>query len=87
MWLYHHKDMENTAKKSSVLETTVLTISSLGLGAYCASMTSHLVMQAILFSLPVASLFASTRRKKVAVAAIDTPRHTAVEYLTGVHAA
>ena len=79
--------MENTAKKSSVLETTVLTISSLGLGAYCASMTSHLVMQAILFSLPVATLFASTRRKKVAVTAIDTPGHTAVEYLTGVHAA
>ena len=79
--------MENIAKKSSVLETAVLTTSSLGLGAYCASMTSHLVMQAILFSLPISTLLASIRRKKVAVTSIDTPRHTAVEYLTGVHAA
>jgi hypothetical protein len=79
--------MEITAKKSSVLETAVLTTSSLGLGAYCASMTSQFVMQAILFSLPIATLFASIRREKVAVTAIDTPRHTAVEYLTGVHAA
>lgn len=87
MWLYHHEDMENTAKKSSVLETAVLTISSLGLGAYCASMTSHLAMQIILFSIPVVTLVASRSRKKVAATAIDTPRDTAVEYLTGVHAA
>jgi len=62
MWLYHHEDMENTAKKSSVLETAVLTTSSLGLGAYCASMTSHLLMQVFLFSLPVSTLFAYSRR-------------------------
>lgn len=79
--------MENTAKKSSVLETAVLTISSLGLGAYCASFAQNPVMQAILFSIPMATLFASSRRKKVAVTAIDAPRHTAMEYLTGVHAA
>ena len=79
--------MENTAKKSSALETAVLTISSFGIGAYCASYAPNPVMQAILFSIPAATLFASTRRKKVAVVAVDAPRHTAVEYLTGVHAA
>jgi len=86
-WLYHHEDMENTAKKSSVLETTVLTISSLGLGAYCASFAQNLTMRVILFAIPTATLFASQRRKKQLVLAIDTPRHTAVEYLSGVHAA
>jgi hypothetical protein len=79
--------MEKTAKKSSVLETTVLTISSLGLGAYCASFAPNLAMQVILLAIPPATLFASQRRKKHQVLAIDTPRHTAVEYLTGVHAA
>ena len=79
--------MENTAKKSSALETAVLTISSFGLGTYCASYAQNPVMQVILFSIPTATLFASTRRKKVSVATMDTPRHTAVEYLTGVHAA
>ena len=79
--------MENTAKKSSALETAVLTISSLGLGAYCASFAQNPVMQVVLFTIPTATLLASSRRKKVAVAAVDAPRHTAVEYLTSVHAA
>lgn len=79
--------MEKTAKKSSVLEKTVLTISSLGLGAYCASFAPNLAMQVILFAIPSATLFASQRRKKQQALAIDTPQHTAVEYLTGVHAA
>ena len=79
--------METTAKKSSVLEKSVLTISSLGLGAYCASFAQNLVMQAVLLAIPTATLFVSQRRKKHQVLAVDTPRHTAVEYLTGVHAA
>jgi hypothetical protein len=79
--------MANTAKKSSVLETTGLTISSLGLGAYCASFAQNLAMQAILLTIPSATLFVSQRRKKEQAVVIDTPRHTAVEYLTGVHAA
>jgi hypothetical protein len=44
-------------------------------------------MQAVLMSLPPATLFFSQRRKKVAVPAVDAPRHTAVEYLSGVHTA
>lgn len=79
--------MENTATKSSVLETTVLTISSLGLGAYCASFAQNLAMQAIFVTIPSATLFVSQRCKKEQAVVIDTPRHTAVEYLTGVHAA
>jgi hypothetical protein len=79
--------MERTPQKSSVLESVVLAISSIGLGAYCASFAGQPLMQAILMSLPPATLFFSQRRKKVAVAVVDTPRHTAVEYLSGVHAA
>jgi hypothetical protein len=79
--------MERTPQKRSVLESVVLAISSIGLGAYCASFGSHLLMQAVLMSLPPATLFFSQRRKKAAVPAVDTPRHTAVEYLSGVHAA
>jgi hypothetical protein len=79
--------MEHTPQKSSVLESVVLVISSIGLGAYCASFSSHVAMQAVLMSLPPATLFISQRRKKVAAPVMDTPRHTAVEYLTGVHAA
>jgi hypothetical protein len=79
--------MEKTAKKSAVLETTVLTISSLGLGAYCASFGHNLLIQVVLLSIPSATLLASQRRKKQRTLAIDAPRHTAVEYLTGVHAA
>jgi hypothetical protein len=44
-------------------------------------------MQAILLTIPSATLFVSQRRKKEQAVVIDTPRHTAVEYLTGVHAA
>jgi hypothetical protein len=79
--------METTAKKSSVLEKSVLTISSLGLGAYCASFAQNLVMQAVLFAVPVATLLVSQRRKQAQSVAVDTTSHTAVEYLTGVHAA
>lgn len=79
--------MGKTAKKSSGLETTVLRISSFGLGAYCASFAPNLAMQIILLAIPATTLFASNRREKVAVSKMDTPRHTAVEYLTGVHAA
>lgn len=79
--------MEHTPQKSSVLESVVLAISSIGLGAYCASFSSHLAMQAVLMSLPPATLFFSQRRKKAAIAVVDAPRHTAVEYLSGVHAA
>ncbi|CAB4657762.1 unannotated protein [freshwater metagenome] len=79
--------MEHTPQKSSVRETVVLAISSIGIGAYCASFSSNVAMQAVLMSLPPATLFISQRRKKDAVAVVDTPRHTAVEYLSGVHAA
>jgi len=79
--------METTAKKSSVLEKSVLTISSLGLGAYCASFAQNLVMQAVLLAIPTATLFVSQRRKQPQPVAVDTTSHTAVEYLTGVHAA
>jgi hypothetical protein len=79
--------MDHTPQKSSVLESVVLVISSIGLGAYCASFSSHVAMQTVLMSLPPATLFIAQRRKKVATAVMDTPRHTAVEYLTGVHAA
>jgi hypothetical protein len=79
--------MERTPQKRSVLESVVLTISSIGLGAYCASFGSQLLMQAVLMSLPPATLFFSQRRKKAVVAVVDAPRHTAVEYLSGVHAA
>ncbi len=85
--MYHHRDMERTPQKSSVLETVALAISSVGLGAYCASFSGHLLMQSVLMSLPPATLFLSQRRKKAAVATVDAPRHTAVEYLSGVHAA
>ncbi len=87
MCLHHYVDMENTAKKSSVFEYVVLAISSVGLGAYCASFAHQLVMQAVLMSIPPATLFLSQRRKKASLPVMDTPRHTAVEYLTGVHAA
>ena len=79
--------MEHTPQKSSVLESVVLAISSIGIGAYCVSFSSHVAMQAVLMSLPPATLFISQRRKKATVVVVDTPRHTAVEYLTGVHAA
>jgi hypothetical protein len=79
--------MEHTPQKRSVLESVALAISSIGIGAYCASFSSNVAMQAVLMSLPPATLFISQRRKKVAVAVVDTPRHTAVEYLSGVHAA
>jgi hypothetical protein len=79
--------MEHTPQKSSVLEIVLLAISSIGLGAYCASFSGQIVMQAALMSLPPATLFISQRRKKAPVVVVDTPRHTAVEYLTGVHAA
>ncbi len=79
--------MEHTPQKSSVRETVVLAISSIGIGAYCASFSSHIAMQAVLMSLPPATLFFSQRRKKAAVAVVDAPRNTAVEYLSGVHAA
>ena len=79
--------METTAKKSSVLEKSVLTVSSLGLGAYCASFAQNLVMQAVLLAIPTATLFVSQRRKQPRPVAVDTTSHTAVEYLTGVHAA
>ena len=79
--------MERTPQKRSVLESVVLAISSIGLGTYCASFGSHLLMQAVLMSLPPATLFFSQRRKKAVVPAVDAPRHTTVEYLTGVHAA
>jgi hypothetical protein len=85
--MYHHGAMENTAKKSSVLETTVLSISSLGLGAYCASFATNPAIQATLFAIPTATLFASQRRRREPQIVMDTPRHTTVEYLTGVHAA
>jgi hypothetical protein len=87
MCLHHYVDMENTAKKSSVVESVVLAISSVGLGAYCASFAHQTVMQAILISLPPATLYLSQRRKKAVLPVMDAPRHTAVEYLTGVHAA
>lgn len=79
--------MENTAKKSSVLELVVLATSSVGLGAYCASFAHQLLLQVVLMSIPPATLFLSQRRKTVSLPAMDTPRHTAVEYLTSVHAA
>ncbi len=79
--------MENSAKKSSVLESAVLAISSVGLGGYCASFAHQPVMQAVLMSIPPTTLFLSQRRKKAVLPVMDTPRHTAVEYLTGVHAA
>jgi hypothetical protein len=79
--------MESTPQKRSVLETVVLAISSIGIGAYCASFAHHLLMQVVFMSLPPATLFLSQRRKKAAVPAVDAPRHTAVEYLSGVHAA
>jgi hypothetical protein len=44
-------------------------------------------MQAVLMSVPPATLYFSQRRKKAVVALVDAPRHTAVEYLSGVHAA
>jgi hypothetical protein len=79
--------MERTPQKSSVLESVALAISSIGIGAYCASFSSQLLMQAVLMSLPPATLYFSQRRKKAIVALVDAPRHTAVEYLSGVHAA
>ena len=79
--------MERTPQKRSVLESVVLTISSIGLGAYCASFSSQPLMQAVLMSVPPATLYFSQRRKKAVVALVDAPRHTAVEYLSGVHAA
>jgi hypothetical protein len=79
--------MEHTPQKRSVLESVVLAISSIGIGAYCASFSSQLAMQAVLMSLPPATLFISQRRKKATVAVVDTPRHTTVEYLVSVHAA
>jgi hypothetical protein len=79
--------MEHTPQKSSVLESVVLAISSIGIGAYCASFSSNIAMQAVLMSLPPATLFISQRRKKTAAVVVDTPRHTAVEYLVSVHAA
>ena len=79
--------MEHAPQKNSVREKVVLAVSSIGLGAYCASFSGHLLMQAVLMSLPPATLFLSQRRKKAAVSTVDAPRHTAVEYLSGVHAA
>jgi hypothetical protein len=79
--------MEHAPQKNSVREKVVLAVSSVGLGAYCASFSSHVAMQAIIMSLPPATLFISQRRKKAAATAVDASRHTAVEYLSGVHAA
>jgi hypothetical protein len=85
--MYHDEPVAVPQHKRSIRESITLALCSIGLGAYCASFADHLLMQAVLMSLPPATLFFSQRRKKVAVPAVDAPRHTAVEYLSGVHTA